>query len=128
MSDAKFPRTAASAILWSQWAYWCALGIAVWAYFAMPSGSIRSFLVITPVAPGLLIFAVSYWLYLSCDEYVRHRTVRAAAITAIGIGLLSLVYFFLERLGFPKLSMMWIQVIGWSIFNVQMLYLWFEAK
>jgi len=54
--------------------------------------------------------------------------VRAAAITGIAIGLLSMIYFFLELLGFPKLSMMWIQAVGWSVFNVQMLYLWFEAK
>jgi hypothetical protein len=128
MSDAKFPGAAASAIFWSQWAYWCALGIAMWAYFAMPGGSVRSILIITPVAPGLLIFAVSYWLYLACDEYVRHRTVRAAAVTAIALGLLSMIYFFLELIGFPRLSMMWMQVAGWSIFNVQMLYLWFEAK
>jgi hypothetical protein len=128
MRYARFPSSAASAIFWSQWAYWCALGIAIWAYLAMPSGSIRSILVLAPIAPGLLIFAVSYWLFQSCDEYVRYRTVRAAAITGIAIGLLSMIYFFLELLGFPKLSMMWIQAVGWSVFNVQMLYLWFEAK
>ncbi|MES2348439.1 MAG: hypothetical protein V4641_12820 [Pseudomonadota bacterium] len=128
MAHTKFSRSAVSAILWSQWAYWCSLGIAIWAYIAMPKGNIRDCLVLAPIAPGVLIFGVSYWLYQSCDEYVKQRTLQAATLTAVAVAMLAMVYFFLELLGFPKLSMMWVHIVGWSLFNVQMLRLWFEAK
>lgn len=128
MGFAKFSRSASGAILWSQWAYWCALGVAVWAHVAMPLGSIRTLLVMTPIAPGILIFAVSYWLYQVCDEYIKQRTLQAATLTAMVLATLSMVYVFLELIGFPKLSMMWVQLVGWSLFNAQMIKLWFEAK
>ena len=94
----------------------------------MPLGGIRTCLVLAPIAPAILILAVSYWLYQSCDEYIRQRTLQAATLTALVVAALSMIYVFLELLGFPKLSMMWVQVVGWSLFNVQMIKLWFEAK
>lgn len=128
MSARQFPSPAAKAILWSQWAYWCTLGIAVWAYIVMPHGSIRTVLILTPILPGLLIFAVTYWLYKASDEYIRLRTLQAATITAVIIAILAMIYFFLELIGFPRLSMMWVQIIGWSLFDAQMLHLMFRAR
>jgi hypothetical protein len=123
MSAIPFSRRAMSAIFWSQWAYWCALAMAIFALSALPPGGIRNVLVMTPIAPGLLVFAVCFWLYRSCDEYVRMRTLQAAATTAFVVAMLSMVYFFLELLGLPRLSMMWIHIVGWSIFDAQMLWL-----
>jgi hypothetical protein len=124
----RFSRSALSAIFWSQWAYWCALGMAVWACFVLPGGSVRTALILTPVMPGLLIFAVCYWLYQSCDEYIRLRILQAATLTACAVALLCLVYFLLELAGLPKLSMMWVHVVGWSVFNAQMLWLILQAR
>ena len=115
-------------IFWSQCTYWSALGIAVWGYIAMPPGGIRTVLILTPILPGLLIFAVAYWLYEACDEFIRLRTLQAATATAVVVAALSLVYFFLELLGFPRLSMMWIHIVGWSVFAAQMLWLMLRSK
>jgi len=37
-------------------------------------------------------------------------------------------YFVLELFGFPRLSMVWINLLGWSIFNLQMLYVIFRSR
>lgn len=124
----RITRATVSAIFWSQWAYWCTLGMAVWAYFALPGGSVRTALILTPILPGILVFAVCYWLYQACDEYIRLRTLQAIAVTACAVALLSLAYFLLELAGFPRLSMMWIHIVGWSLFNAQMLRLVLEAR
>ena len=110
-------------LLWSQWIYWCIAGVSAWAYAAMPAGSIRSTLVLSPIAPGLLIVVLSHWLYMSGDEYIRFRILRAAATSAVAVAILAIVYFFLELLGFPRLSMMWVEIVGWSVFCGQMLRL-----
>ncbi len=121
-------RSAVQSVLWSQWTYWCALAIAVWAYVRMPPGDIRVALILAPIAPGLLIFAVTYWLYRSCDEYIRMRTLQAATVTAALVAMLSMIYFFLELLGFPRLSMMWMHVVGWSVFDAQILWLMLRLR
>jgi len=128
MPMTKFTRSAVSAIFWSQWAYWCTLAMAVWAYAVLPGGSVRTLLILTPVMPGILVFAVSYWLYRASDEYIRLRTLQAATITAGAVALLCLACFLLELAGMPRLSMMWVHVVGWSLFNAQMLRLALEAR
>jgi uncharacterized membrane protein len=124
----RYPNAAVRAIFWSQWAYWCALAIAIWAYISMPLGGIRTVLILTPILPGLLIFSVTYWIYKTCDEFIRLRTLQAATVTAMCVAVLSMIYFFLELLGFPKLSMMWIHIVGWSIFDAQILWLMYRSK
>jgi uncharacterized membrane protein len=80
------------------------------------------------IAPGLLIFAITYWLYRVCDEYIRLRTLQAATLTAVIIAILSMIYFFLELLDFPRLSTMWVHIVGWSVFDAQMLWLVFRCR
>ncbi len=46
----------------------------------------------------------------------------------LDLAMLAMIYFFLELLGFRRISMMWVQVIGWSIFDAQMLPLIFRAR
>ena len=128
MTARQFPSPAVKAIIWSQWAYWSTLVVAVYAYIAMPHGSIRAVLILAPILPGLLIFAVTYWLYKACDEYIRFKTLQAGPITAVIVAILALIYFFLELLGFPRLSMMWIQIVGWSVFDGQMLWLMLRSR
>ena len=124
----RFLSPAVKATLWSQWAYWCALGVAVWAYIVMPHGSVRTILILAPILPGLFIFAVTYWQYKACDEYIRFKTLQAGTITAVIVATLAMIYFFLELLGFPRLSTMWIQVVGWSVFDAQMLRLMLRSR
>ena len=123
MSSVSQYRGMLSGIAYSQWAYWCTLVMAAWAGVYMPTGSTRSVIVMTPLLPAILIVAVSYWVYAASDEYFRIRLLKSAVITMIAVGLCTLGYLFLEFFGYPKLSMLWVNLLGMSIFNLQMLYL-----
>lgn len=128
MTAARFRSPAVKAIVWSQWAYWSTLVIAIWAYLVMPKGSIRSVLILTPILTGLLIYAVTYWLYKASDEYIRFRTLQAGTVTATILTIFAMIYFFLELLGFRRLSMMWIPIVGWTVFDAQMIWLTFRLR
>ena len=47
----------------------------------------------------------------------------AAALAAVAVAALSLVYFYMELLGFPHLSAAWISNVVWAVFVVQMVRL-----
>lgn len=128
MQTVRFSRSAASSIFWSQWAYWCTLGIALWAFVYLPAGDTRAILVLSPILPGTLIVAVAYWLYVSCDEYFKSKILRAAALTACVLALGSMVCAFLELLGMPRLSMVYVHGVIWSVFNAQMLWLYWKNR
>ena len=51
-----------------------------------------------------------------------------AAVTAVVVASFSLGCFFLELLGFPRLSMLWINLLGWSLFNLQVLYVIYRSR
>src|SRR5215470_10867609 len=123
-----YPQYAFRGVLGSQWAYWSSLVVAVWGYAYMPQGSIRTVLILTPILPALLIVATAYWVYRACDEYVRARILTAVAYTAAIVACATLSYFVLELFGFPRVSMLWINLIGWSLFNLQMLYVIFRSR
>src|SRR6185312_13786567 len=122
MASDAYPPYAIRGIVHGQWTYWGTLGMAAWSYQYMPQGSIRTALILTPILPALLIVAVAYWVYQACDEYVRSRILRCIATTAVIVACCTFCYFVLELFGFPRLSMLWINLLGWSIFNLQMLY------
>ena len=62
----------------------------------------------------------AYWCSLACDEYLRTRLQRAVTITALVVALGSLGYFCLELSGFPRQSIVWVSIVGWSVFNLQL--------
>jgi hypothetical protein len=51
------------------------------------------------------------------------RLLRAVARTAALVAAATLVWFFFELAGYPKLSMLWVNLAGWSLFNLQVLFL-----
>lgn len=114
-------------MLFAQWAYWCTWVICLWAQLFMPAGSIRTVLTLLPVLPGVLIIAVGVWQYRACDEYIRLRILKAATITAVITAVWTLAYSYLELVGLPKLSMMWVCNIGWIIFVSLMIRLMLEG-
>jgi hypothetical protein len=122
MDPSVLPRTAVRGILSSQWAYWCSLVMAALSITYVPPGSIRTLVMLTPVLTASWCVSVAYWLYKDCDEYIRLRLLRCIAVTAIIVAFCTLAYFFLELLGFPRLSMLWINLLAWSVFNMQMLF------
>jgi hypothetical protein len=114
-------------MLYAQWAYWCAWGICVWAQLYMPAGSVRTVLILLPILPGVLIIAVGIWQYQVCDEYIRLRVLKAATATAVITAVWTLAYSYLEVVGLPRLSMMWVSNIGWLVFVFLMIRLMLEG-
>ena len=128
MASDAYPLYAIRGIVSRQWTYWCTLAMAIWGSAYLPQGSTRTVLIMTPILPGLLTVAVAYWVYRACDEYVRSRILRCIATTAVIVAVCTLSYFVLELLGSPRLSMLWVNLFGWSIFNLQMLYVIFRSR
>ena len=120
--DALVPRKLAFNIFCFQWAYWTTLAAAAWGWRYMPAGVVRSSLVLITVLLALLLAGSTYWIYDACDEFIRLRILRCVVITAIVVASCSLAYFFMELVGFPRLSMLTVNLFGWSIFNLSMLH------
>ena len=120
--DALLPRKIAFSVFCLQWAYWTTLAAAAWSWHYMPAGVIRSCLVLIPVLLALFIVGNTYWIYDACDEFIRLRILKCVVITAIVVSSCTLGYFFMELVGFPRLSMLTVNFIGWSIFNLLMLH------
>ena len=78
--------------------------------------------------PGLLMFALTGWLYRASDEYIRLRMLAAAAVSAFVVGAFVFVYGHLELIGFQHLSMAWVHNLGWALFVIQMLRLRYSVK
>jgi hypothetical protein len=122
------PRKVVLNVFWCQWAYWCTLAIAAWSYGHIPIGSIRTTLILTPVLPAILIAALAYWIYQACDEYIRLRIIKCLVLTALAVAFSTLAYFVLELFGFPRLSMIVVNLFGWSVFNILMAYVVIRAR
>ena len=89
----------------------------------MRVGPLRTAIILVPILPGLALIGLTVRAYGRCDEYIRLRILRAAAFAAVAVAALSLVYFYMELLGFPHLSTAWISNIVWAVFVAQMLRL-----
>lgn len=98
------------------------LAVAAWSYRYIPQGSIRTTLILTPILPAILIAAIAYWMYRACDEFIRRRILKCLVVTALAVAFGTLAYFVLELLGFPRLSMIVVNLFGWSAFNLLMIY------
>src|ERR1700748_277294 len=68
---ANLPRKVAFNTFCFQWAYWTTLVSAAWGWRYMPAGVIRSSLIAIPVLLAILNMANAYWIYESCDEFIR---------------------------------------------------------
>jgi hypothetical protein len=128
MDGHSLPPAALRGIAYSQWAYWCSLVVAALSVVYIPPGSIRTAVLLSPILTGVLCLSVAYWLYQASDEYIRVRVLLCVATTAIVMACCSLGYFFLELIGFPRVSMLWINLLGWSIFNLQVLYVMYRSR
>jgi len=126
--DALVPRKIAFNVFCFQWAYWTTLGAAAWGWHYMPAGVIRSSLVMIPVLLALFIVGNTYWIYDACDEFIRLRILKCVVITAIVVSSCTLGYFFMELVGFPRLSMLAVNLFGWSVFNLLMLHVIFRSQ
>ena len=103
--------------------YLAALTAATWAVSSIAAGPLRTTLILAPILPGLALIGLTVRSYRLCDEYIRLRTLQAAAIAVLAVAVFSLIYFFLELLGLPRLSSAWFSNIVWLVFVAQMLRL-----
>ena len=89
--------------------------LAISVYFAnsVGPGLARTFLLLCPMVPVLLV-AIAYLRHLKrMDEFVRLKNLESLAIAGGVTGLFGLTYGFLELGGFPKLSMF----TAWMVFG-----------
>jgi hypothetical protein len=91
-------------------------------------GLTRTVLVLAPILPGLALIWQTIRSYRRCDEFIGLRVLEAAALAAAIVAAFTLVYFFLELLGMPRLSTAWICDLIWAVFVVQMLRLIADGK
>ena len=116
------------AILFSLWVYLCTLVMAAVAPRYLAAGRTREFLVLLPLLTLLLVVCITYWVYRASDEYIRHRILKCAALTGVILAFSTLGYFCLERLGYPQLSMIVVNLYGWSVFTMLMLWVLYRAR
>jgi hypothetical protein len=128
MEQRELPRYAVRGVVACQWAYWCSLACAVLSVRYVPLGTIRTAVMLVPALTAALCVAVSYWLYEACDEYVRGQILKGIVWTAIIVAAATLGYFVLELTGLPKVSMLWVNLLGWSVFNLQMLFVILRSR
>ena len=122
------PPDSVRGIATAQWAYWCSLAMAALSVTYIPPGSVRTIVLLTPALTGLYCVFVARTIYRMCDEYIRRRVVQCVVNTALIVSAASLAYFLLEQIGYPKLSLLWVNLLGWSVFNVQTLYVLFRSR
>jgi hypothetical protein len=73
--------------------------------FPMHKGIARTLVLISPMAPPLLMIVVVMRYFRRVDEYMRLRILENWALTAAITAMLTFTYGFLENAGFPRLSM-----------------------
>jgi hypothetical protein len=116
------------AILFSLWAYLCTLIMAAVAPRYLAPGRTREFVLLLPLLALLLVVCITYWVYRGSDEYIRHRILKCAALTGVILAFSTLGYFCLERVGYPPLSMIVVNLYGWSVFTILMLWVLYRAR
>ena len=71
---------------------------------------------------------ITHSIYRASDEYVRRRILQCAALAAVILAFATTGYFCLERLGYPHLSMIAVNLLGWSLFIVMMIWVRYRAR
>lgn len=115
-------------LLAAGWAYVVTLivvGVAIPFY---PAPGMRKVLASLPLLTLLLLVGVTYFVYRASDEYQRLRILKCAAITGVLLAFGTTGYFCLEQLGYPHLSVIIVNLCGWSIFLILMLWVRSSAQ
>ena len=118
----------ARGILYSLWAYLCTLGMAGLALAFMPKGNTQTALLLLPLLTTLLLICITYWIYRACDEYLRLKILRCVARTAVFAAFATLGYFCLELMGYPRQSMIVVNLVCWAVFSLQLLIVLYRAR
>jgi hypothetical protein len=116
-------------ILFGLWTYLCCLYVAALAPRILATGGTREIVVLTlPLLTLLLLVCIIYSVYRASDEYLRQRILRSAAHTGVILAFSASLYFSLERLGLPQLSMMPVILYGWAVFTSLLLWALYRSR
>jgi hypothetical protein len=103
--------------------YLAAYSAAMWALMTQPAGVMRTLLVLSPVLPGLGLLWNTVRAYQKSDEFVQREILFAAALAALVTAIWTLIYAYLEPLGFPHLNVGFVHTFGWPVFLWRMIRL-----
>ena len=116
-------------ILVSLWAYLCTVAVAAFAPHLLAADGARQLVVVAvPMLTLLLLVSIVVMAYLASDEYVRRRILKCAAFTGVIMAFSTLGYFCLEVLGHARLSMIWVNLYGWTVFVIPLLWVLYRAR
>jgi hypothetical protein len=108
--------------------YLAVAAAAAWALTTPITGPLRTGLILVPIIPGLWLIWLTLRSYARSDEFIRLRILQAASLTAVLVAALALVYAYLELLGLPRLSAVWLSNFIWLVFVLQMVRLFATGK
>ena len=108
---------------WWLLAYLVAYAAATWALLKLAPGTERSLLVLAPILPGLALIWSTVRAYRASDEYVQREIQMAATLAALVTAVWTLIYAYLEPLGFPHVNVGFVHTVGWPIFVWRMVRL-----
>lgn len=80
--------------------------------------ALRDALVLSPVAPILLVALVIFRLYRRVDEFQKRRQLEMIAIGATFVGIIAASWPFAQGIGAPPLSIVWawpVMAAGWLV-------------
>ena len=103
--------------------YLVAYCVAMWTLVTLSAGAAKSLLVLAPVIPGLGLIWTTVRAYQRSDEFVQREILFAAALAALVTAVWTLIYAYLELLGFPHLNVGFVHTFGWPVFIWRMIRL-----
>jgi hypothetical protein len=116
-------------IVASVWAYLAAVLMAAFAPHLLAADGARQLVVVgVPMLTLLLLVFAVFIAYLASDAYVRNRILKCAALTGIILAFSTLGYSCLEVLGHARLSMIVVNLYGWAIFIIPLLWVLYRAR
>jgi hypothetical protein len=115
------------AIVASLWVYLATLVTAAVAPRYLAAGGTRQLLLL-PLLSTLLVVSIIHWIYRASDAAIRHRILKCTALTGVILAFSTLGWFCLERLGYPPLSMIVVNLYGWSLFTLLILGVLYRAR
>ena len=111
------------------WAYLCTVAVAAFAPHLLAADGARQLVVVAvPMLTALLLVCSVVLAYLASDEYVRHRILKCVALAGVVLAFSTLGYFCLEVLGHARLSMIWVNLYGWAVFIIPLLWVLYRAR
>lgn len=91
-------------------------------------GLLELVVVALPLLTLTLNVFIAYTVYRASDEYGRQRILKSAAVTGVMLAFGTTGYFSLEQLGYPHLSMIVVNLVGWSLFTLLLVWVRYRAQ